>query len=394
MYVMELIYLDNAATTQVSKGVLDAMLPYFREAYGNPSSIYEFSMRSKKAVTVAREEIAKFLNCEPSEIYFTSGGSESDNWALRGIVQAARTGGHIITTAIEHHAILHTCRELEKDGCRISYVGVDENGVIKLDELKQAIAPDTVLISVMAANNEIGTIQPIAEIGKIARTHGICFHTDAVQAFGHIPIDVKAMNLDLLSASAHKLNGPKGIGFLYVRQGISLPAMVYGGGQERGKRAGTENVPGIVGFGQAVHEAAESMGERAKKECALRDYFMEEVLRRIPYVRVNGSRKYRLPNNVNFSFQFVEGESLLIMLDMQGICASSGSACTAGSLEPSHVLMALGLPQEVAHGSIRFTLSEATTKEEIDFVIDKMEEIVAKLRDMSPFYDEVRGARK
>lgn len=392
--VMELIYLDNAATTQVSEGVLNTMLPYFRESYGNPSSIYEFSMRSKKAMTTAREEIAAFLNAEPAEIYFTSGGSESDNWALRGIVQAARAGGHIITTTIEHHAVLHTCKELEKNGCRVSYIGVDENGMVKLEELRRAIAPDTVLISIMAANNEIGTIQPIAEIGEIARERGICFHTDAVQAFGHIPLDVKAMNIDLLSASAHKLNGPKGIGFLYVRQGISLPSMVYGGGQERGRRAGTENVPGIVGFGQAVREAAEQMSARAKRECALRDYFMDEVLRRIPYVRINGSRKNRLPNNVNFSFQFVEGESLLIMLDMQGICASSGSACTAGSLEPSHVLMALGLPPEVAHGSIRFTLSEVTTREEIDFVIDKMEEIVAKLRDMSPFYDEVRGIRK
>lgn len=363
-----IIYLDNAATTKVSEGVLKEMLPYFCNSYGNPSSIYEFSVQSKKALVSARQEIAAFLNCEPNEIYFTSGGSESDNWALCGMVEA-----------------------LEKKGCRISYVGVDENGIVKLEELKRAITPETVLISVMAANNEIGTIQPVAEIGRIAKERGICFHTDAVQAFGHIPLDVKAMGIDMLSASAHKLNGPKGIGFLYVRQGIMLPSFIRGGGQERGRRAGTENVPGIVGFAQAVRESAKDLFGRAEKEAALRDYFMDEVLRRIPYVRVNGSRKMRLPNNVNFSFQFVEGESLLIMLDMQGICASSGSACTAGSLLPSHVLMALGLPEEVAHGSIRFTLSQETTREEIDFVIDKMEEIVGKLREMSPFYDEIRG---
>ena len=309
-----------------------------------------------------------------------------------GMVEAmAKKGAHIVTTKIEHHAVLSTCEALEKKGCRISYVGVDENGIVKLEELKRAITPETVLISVMAANNEIGTIQPVAEIGRIAKERGICFHTDAVQAFGHIPLDVKAMGIDMLSASAHKLNGPKGIGFLYVRQGIMLPSFIRGGGQERGRRAGTENVPGIVGFAQAVRESAKDLFGRAEKEAALRDYFMDEVLRRIPYVRVNGSRKMRLPNNVNFSFQFVEGESLLIMLDMQGICASSGSACTAGSLLPSHVLMALGLPEEVAHGSIRFTLSQETTREEIDFVIDKMEEIVGKLREMSPFYDEIRG---
>ncbi len=386
----ELIYLDNAATTRVSEGVLAAMLPYFRERYGNPSSIYEFSMQSKKALVTAREEIAALIGCEPSEIYFTSGGSEADNWALCGIAEALGSKGkHIITTKIEHHAVLHACEWLEKKGWRVSYIGVDENGIVKMQELRRAVSSETVLISVMAANNEIGTIQPIAEIGQLARERGIYFHTDAVQAFGHIPLNVHAMNIDMMAASGHKLCGPKGIGFLYVRQGIPLPAMIHGGGQERGRRAGTENLPGIVGFGQAAHEAKETMQERAARQSALRDYFMDEVCRRIPYVRVNGSRKNRLPNNVNFSFQFVEGESLLIMLDMQGICASSGSACTAGSLEPSHVLMALGLPEEVAHGAIRFTLSHETTKEEIDFVIDKMEEIVAKLRDMSPFYEEI-----
>lgn len=388
----KVIYLDNAATTKVSEGVLAAMLPYFCETYGNPSSIYEFSMQSKKAMVAAREEIAAIIGAEPSEIYFTSGGSEADNWALCGIAEALGSKGrHIITTKIEHHAVLHACEWLEKKGWRVSYIGVDENGMIKLDQLQQAISSETVLISVMAANNEIGTIQPIAQVGKLARERGIYFHTDAVQAFGHIPLNVRAMNIDLMSASAHKLNGPKGIGFLYVRQGVALPAMIRGGGQERGRRAGTENVPGIVGFGQAAREAKEAMEERAAYEADLRDYFMDEVGRRIPYVRVNGSRRNRLPNNVNFSFQFVEGESLLIMLDMQGICASSGSACTAGSLDPSHVLMALGLPEEVAHGSIRFTLSQETTKEEIDFVIDKMEEIVAKLREMSPFYDEINA---
>ncbi len=388
----KVIYLDNAATTRVSDGVLAAMLPYFGDTYGNPSSIYEFSMQSKKALVAAREEIAVALNCEPSEIYFTSGGSEADNWALYGTAEALREKGrHIITTKVEHHAVLHACEWLEMKGWRVSYIGVDENGIVKLDELKRAVSSETVLISVMAANNEIGTLQPVAQIGKFAKERGICFHTDAVQAFGHIPMDVRAMNIDMLSASGHKLNGPKGIGFLYVRQGTALPSMIRGGGQERGRRAGTENVPGIVGFGQAVREAGAAMKERAEYECALRDYFMDEVLRRIPYARVNGSRKDRLPNNVNFSFQFIEGESLLIMLDMQGICASSGSACTAGSLEPSHVLMSLGLPEEVVHGSIRFTLSRDTTKEEIDFVIDRMEEIVAKLREMSPFYSEVAG---
>lgn len=386
------IYLDNAATTRVSEGVLAAMLPYFGETYGNPSSIYEFSMQSKKALVMAREEIAAALHCEPSEIYFTSGGSEADNWALCKTAEAlVERGRHIITTKIEHHAVLHACEWLEKKGWRVSYIGVDENGMVKLDELRRAISSETVLISVMAANNEIGTLQPVAEIGRLARERGIYFHTDAVQAFGHIPMDVRAMNIDMLSASGHKLNGPKGIGFLYVRQGVELPAMIRGGGQERGRRAGTENVPGIVGLGQAVREAVCAMEERARYESGLRDYFMDEVLRRIPYVRVNGSRRNRLPNNVNFSFQFIEGESLLIMLDMQGICASSGSACTAGSLEPSHVLMALGLPEEVVHGSIRFTLSQETTKAEIDFVIDKMEEIVAKLREMSPFYGEIAG---
>lgn len=387
-----MIYLDNAATTKVSRPVLDAMMPYFSEQYGNPSAIYEFSMKNKKALMEAREKIAKALCCEPSEIYFTSGGSEANNWALCKVAESNREKGkHIITTQIEHHAILHTCGWLEKMGYEISYIGVDEQGILKLDDLKRAIRPDTVLISVMAANNEIGTIQPIGEIGRIAREKKILFHTDAVQAFGHIPMNVKEMKIDLLSASAHKLHGPKGIGFLYVRQGISLPSLIHGGGQERGRRAGTENVPGIVGFGVAAEEACRDMKENADKMQSLRDYFIDEVLCGIPYSRVNGSRSLRLPNNVNFSFQYIEGESLLIMLDMEGICASSGSACTAGSLAPSHVLVALGLPDEVANGSIRFTLSEETTKEEIDKTVRTLKTAIQKLRDMSPFMERERG---
>lgn len=390
-----MIYLDNAATTRVSEGALEAMLPYFTEQYGNPSGIYEFATRNKKAINRAREEIAGVIDCDPAEIYFTSGGSEADNWALCKVAELMREKGrHIITTKIEHHAILHTCEWLEKQGCRISYIGVDEQGMVKLDELERAITRDTVLISVMTANNEIGTIQPIMRIGQIARKHNIYFHTDAVQAVGHVPVSVRKCGIDLLSASGHKFNGPKGVGFLYVRNDIPLSSFIHGGGQERGRRAGTENVPGIVGMGQAIQEAARMMSRRAKQEQRLRDYFMNEVLRRIPYARVNGSRRNRLPNNVNFSFQFAEGESILIMLDAKGICASSGSACTTGSTDPSHVLMALGLPEELAHGSIRFTLGQDTTKEEIDYVIDELEKIIAQLREVSPFYAELSGENK
>lgn len=390
-----MIYLDNAATTRVSEGALEAMLPYFAEQYGNPSGIYEFATRNKKAINRAREEIAGVIDCNPAEIYFTSGGSEADNWALCKVAELMREKGrHIITTKIEHHAILHACEWLEKQGCRISYIGVDEQGMVKLDELERAITRDTILISVMTANNEIGTIQPIMRIGQIARKHNILFHTDAVQAVGHVPVSVRKCGIDLLSASGHKFNGPKGVGFLYMRNDIPLSSFIHGGGQERGRRAGTENVPGIVGMGQAIKEAARMMSQRAKQEQRLRDYFMNEVLRRIPYARVNGSRRNRLPNNVNFSFQFAEGESILIMLDAKGICASSGSACTTGSTDPSHVLMALGLPEELAHGSIRFTLGQDTTKEEIDYVIDELEKIIAQLREMSPFYTELSGENK
>ena len=390
-----MIYLDNAATTRVSEGALEAMLPYFTEQYGNPSGIYEFATRNKKAINRAREEIAGVIDCDPAEIYFTSGGSEADNWALCKVAELMREKGrHIITTKIEHHAILHTCEWLEKQGCRISYIGVDEQGMVKLDELERAITRDTVLISVMTANNEIGTIQPIMRIGQIARKHNIYFHTDAVQAVGHVPVSVRKCGIDLLSASGHKFNGPKGVGFLYVRNDIPLSSFIHGGGQERGRRAGTENVPGIVGMGQAIKEAARMMSQRAKQEQRLRDYFMNEVLRRIPYARVNGSRRNRLPNNVNSSFLFAEGNSILIMLDAKGICASSGSACTTGSTDPSHVLMALGLPEELAHGSIRFTLGQDTTKEEIDYVIDELEKIIAQLREVSPFYAELSGENK
>jgi len=385
----KIIYLDNAATTKTKPEVVEAMLPYFTEQFGNPSSVYGFASQNKEAVTIAREQIAKALNAPTQDIYFTAGGSEADNWALKAAAEAYKDkGNHIITTKIEHHAILHTCEYLEKNGCEVTYLDVDENGVVNLEQLKKAIKPTTILISVMYANNEIGTLQPIKEIGQIAKEHGVLFHTDAVQAFGQLPIDVAAENIDMLSASGHKLNGPKGIGFLYIKKGLKLRSLIHGGGQERKRRAGTENVPGIVGFGKAVELAVAGMDEKIKKETELRDYLIDRVLAEIPYVRLNGHRTLRLPNNANFSFQFIEGESLLIMLDMKGICASSGSACTSGSLDPSHVLLAIGLPHEIAHGSLRLTLSEETTKEEIDFTIDQLKAIVQNLRNMSPLYED------
>lgn len=383
------IYLDNAATTKTRPEVVEAMLPYFNDMYGNPSSVYEFASQNKKAVDDARGTIAKALGADITEIYFTGGGTESDNWALKATAEAYEgKGNHIITSKIEHHAILHTCEYLEKRGFEVTYVDVDEAGIIKLDQLEKAIRPTTILISVMFANNEIGTIQPIKGIGAIAKKHNILFHTDAVQAFGQVEIDVNDMNIDMLSASAHKLNGPKGIGFLYIKKGVKIRSLIHGGGQERQRRAGTENVPGIVGFGKAVEIAMATMKERAEKETELRDYLIKRVLAEVPYVRLNGDRKRRLPNNVNFSFQFIEGESLLIMLDMNHICASSGSACTSGSLDPSHVLLAIGLPHEIAHGSLRLTLSEENTKEEIDYTVEKIKEIVDKLRKMSPLYED------
>ncbi|MGN0334550.1 MAG: cysteine desulfurase NifS [Lachnospiraceae bacterium] len=385
----KIIYLDNAATTKTAPEVVEAMLPYFSEYYGNPSSVYGFSGHSKEAIAKSRESIANALGANANEIYFTAGGSEADNWALKATAEAlASKGNHIITTKIEHHAILHTCEYLEKKGFEVTYLNVDENGVVKLDELKAAIRPTTILISVMFANNEIGTMQPIREIGAIAKENGILFHTDAVQAFGQVPINVDELNIDMLSSSGHKLNGPKGIGFLYIRKGVKIRSFIHGGAQERKRRAGTENVPGIVGYGAAVERAVRTMKERTDQEIALRDYLIDRVLKEIPFVRLNGHRTDRLPNNANFSFQFIEGESLLIMLDMEGICGSSGSACTSGSLDPSHVLLAIGLPHEIAHGSLRLTLSEETTKEDIDFVVEKIKEIVERLRQMSPLYED------
>ena len=383
------IYLDNGATTKTRPEGVVAMLPYFTEFYGNPSSIYSFSDEPKKAVANGREIIAKSIGAKTNELYFTGGGSESDNWALKATAEAYTSkGNHIITSKIEHHAILHTCEWLEKNGFEVTYIDVDENGVLKLDELKKAIRPTTILISVMFANNEIGTIQPIKEIGQIAKEHGILFHTDAVQAYGHVPINVDELNIDMMSASGHKINGPKGIGFLYIRTGVKIRSFIHGGAQERKRRAGTENVTGIVGFGKAAEIAAASMEERSKYESELRDYLMDRVMAEIPYARINGSRENRLPNNANFSFQFIEGESMLIMLDDKGICGSSGSACTSGSLDPSHVLLAIGLPHEIAHGSLRLTLSEETTKEDIDYTVDNLKAIVARLRSMSPLYED------
>lgn len=385
----KMIYLDNAATTKTRPEVVEVMLPYFTEFYGNPSSVYTFSAKSKEAVTKAREIIADSLGVKSNEIYFTAGGSEADNWALVAAAEAYEAKGkHIITSKIEHHAILHTCEYLEKRGYEVTYLDVDENGVVKLDELKKAIRPDTILISIMFANNEIGTIEPIKEIGAIAKEHGILFHTDAVQAYGHVPISADEYNIDMLSASGHKINGPKGIGFLYIRKGVKIRSFIHGGAQERRRRAGTENVPGIVGFGKAVQLAMDEMEERTKKEVEMREYLMEKVLREVPFTRINGSRTSRLPNNINFAFQFIEGESLLIKLDMAGICGSSGSACTSGSLDPSHVLLAIGLPHEIAHGSLRLTLSEENTMEEMDITADKIKEIVAYLRELSPLYED------
>ncbi|HJC64933.1 MAG TPA: cysteine desulfurase NifS [Candidatus Blautia merdavium] len=383
------IYLDNAATTKTSQEVVDAMIPYFTENYGNPSSIYELGARSKEAITDAREQIAEVIGARTEEIYFTAGGTEADNWAIKAAYEAYKgKGNHIITTSIEHHAVLHTCQYLEKQGAEVTYLKVDENGLINLEELEKAIRPDTILISIMFANNEIGTIEPIREIGMIAKEHGILFHTDAVQAFGQVPIQVDEMNIDMLSASGHKINGPKGIGFLYIRKGVKIRSFVHGGAQERKRRAGTENVPAIVGLAAAAKRAARTMEARSRQETELRDYMIGRVLEEIPFVKLNGDPVKRLPNNMNFSFRFIEGESLLIMLDMKGIAGSSGSACTSGSLDPSHVLLAIGLPHEIAHGSLRLTLGEDITKADLDYTLDQIKEIVGKLRALSPLYED------
>ena len=385
----KLLYLDNAATTKTAPEVVEAMLPYFTEKFGNPSSVYSFAAANKEVINQQRDAIAEMIGAKSNEIYFTGGGSESDNWALKCTAEAyANKGNHIITTKIEHHAILHTAEYLEKRGFEVTYLDVDEDGKVKLDDLKAAIRPTTILISVMFANNEIGTIQPIKEIGEIAHEHGILFHTDAVQAFGQLPINVDECHIDMLSASGHKFNGPKGIGVMYIRKGVKIRSFIHGGAQERQRRAGTHNVPGIVGIGKAAELAVANMQKNTEYEIKLRDHLIERVLHEIPYTRLNGDRTDRLPNNANFCFRFIEGESMLILLDQAGICGSSGSACTSGSLDPSHVLLAIGLPHEIAHGSLRLTLSEKTTMEEIDYTVDKLKAIIERLRSMSPLYED------
>ena len=383
------IYVDNAATTAVYPEVFDSMKPYFTELYGNPASIYTFAGTANKAIEESREQIAGFLGADSSEIYFTGGGSESDNWAIKAAAEALKyKGRHIITSRIEHHAVLHTCEYLEKHGYEVTYLDVNEKGKVNPADLEAAIREDTVLISIMYANNEIGTIQDIKRIGAIAKKHDILFHTDAVQAYGQIRINVKELGIDLLSASGHKIHGPKGIGILYIRNGIRIGALIHGGVQERNRRAGTHNVPGIVGMAKATEIADRRLEQDAEYMTSLRQHLVDRVLKEIPYVRLNGDLVDRLPNNANFSIRFIEGESLLIMLDARGICASSGSACTSGSLDPSHVLLAIGLPHEIAHGSLRITISPETTIADIDYIVGELKQIVKRLRDMSPLYED------
>jgi len=388
------IYFDNAATTRMRDEVLEAMLPYMQNAYGNPSSIYTVAREAKIAMEKAREQVAAVLGADPSEIYFTGSGTEADNWAILSIAQNNKAkGNHIITTNVEHHAVLHTCAYLEKNGFEITYLPVDEDGLINAEDVEKAIRPETILITVMYANNEIGTIQPIAEIGKIARERKIIFHTDAVQAVGHIPINVKDENIDILTLSAHKIYGPKGVGALYVKKGIAIRPLIHGGAQERGRRAGTENVAGIVGLGEAIRLINEEMKEEIEKITALRNFVIDGILNAVPYARLNGHRDKRLPGNANISFEFIEGESMLLMLDMKGFAASSGSACTSGSLDPSHVLLAIGLPHEKAHGSLRITLGRDNTKEQAAALIEALPPIVQRLRDMSPLYEDFLKAK-
>ncbi|SHE50226.1 cysteine desulfurase [Caldanaerobius fijiensis DSM 17918] len=391
---MEKIYLDNAATTPVKKEVLDEMMPYFSEKFGNASTLYSYGRESKKALDIARDRVAKALGADPAEIYFTSGGTESDNWAIKAAAYALREkGNHIITTSIEHHAVLHTCEYLKKQGFKITYLPVDEYGLVDVEEVKKAITDQTILISVMYANNEVGTIEPVAEIGEIAKERGILFHTDAVQAVGHIPVDVKKLNCDMLSLSAHKFYGPKGIGALYIRKGVKIHPYMHGGGQEKGRRAGTENIPAIVGLGKAIELATQNLNQSMEKLTFLRNKLINGLLNKIDHVKLNGHPEKRLPGNVNISVEYVEGESMLLSLDMKGICASSGSACTSGSLDPSHVLLAMGLPHELAHGSLRFSIGEQNTEEEIDYVIQVLPDIVARLREMSPLYEKAREGK-
>lgn len=382
------IYMDHAATTPVRTEVIEAMLPYFNQKYGNPSSIYSIGRESKKAIEEAREKVAKAIGAQPREIFFTGSGTEADNWAIKGVAYANRQKGkHIITSAIEHHAVLHTCQYLESDGFEVTYLPVDSDGLVTAEQVKNAIRPDTILITIMFANNEIGTIQPIAEIGKVAKEKGVYFHTDAVQAMGNVDINVSDMNIDLLSMSSHKFYGPKGIGALYIRKGVKISSFMHGGAQERGRRASTENVAAIVGLSKALEIAAENIGQYNRKLVALRDRTIEEIQKKIPFVKLNGHRDRRLPGNVNFSFEFIEGESLLLMLDMKGIAASSGSACTSGSLDPSHVLLAIGLPHEIAHGSLRITYGQENSDEDVNYLMEVLPVIVQRLREMSPLYE-------
>lgn len=383
------VYMDNGATTRVTEPVMAAMQPYFCEIYGNPSSVHGFGRETRKAVEEARRTVANAINAQPTEIYFTGCGTESDNWAVRGTAYARMNKGkHIITSAIEHHAILHTCQQLEKEGFEVTYLPVDEYGIVSCETLEKAIRPDTILVTIMAANNEIGTIQPIEEIGRLCKSKGILFHTDAVQAIGHMPIDVKAMNIDMLSMSGHKFHAPKGIGVLYVRNGIKLQRLMQGGGQERTQRPGTENLASIVGIAKAIEIATGDIEAHCEKMQAMRDRLIDRILTEIPYCRLNGHRTQRLCGNVNISFRFIEGEALLLSLDLKGIAGSSGSACTSGSLDPSHVLLAIGLPHEIAHGSLRLSLSEENTMEEVDYVVESLKQIVERLRMMSPLYDD------
>lgn len=391
---MSMIYLDNAATTPLLSEVLKEMLPYLEGQYGNPSGLYQISAEAKNAVENARKTIADTLGCEPEEIYFTSGGTEADNWAIKSVYRAGKKKCHIITSQIEHHAVLHTCQALEREGCAVTYLKVDEMGRISPEELEKAICPDTALITIMTANNEVGTIQPVRKIGEIARRHNIFFHTDAVQAYGHFPISVNKLGIDMLSASAHKFRGPKGAGFLYIKKDLDLPPFMHGGAQERGRRAGTENVPGIVGMGRAASLAHREMEEREQKTSAMRDYMIRRILGEIPFARLNGSWKNRLSGNCNISFQFVEGAALLVLLDEEGICAAAGSACSTGSKEPSHVLKAMGLPDNIAHGTLRLTIGYQNTMEEMDRAVECIKKCVARLRQNSPEFEDYMSGRK
>lgn len=388
------VYVDNAATTQVDPGVAEKVIPCFTSVFGNASSIHTAGRKAKELLDTAREQVANALGAEPGEIYFTAGGSESDNWAIKGVAHKfAKKGKHLITTAIEHHAVLHSMKSLEKEGFEVTYLPVDSEGFVTAEQVEKAIRPDTILVSVMFANNEIGSVEPIAEIGDVCKKHGVLFHTDAVQAVAHIKIDVKAMNIDMLSLSGHKFNAPKGVGALYIRKGITIPNLIDGGQQERGKRAGTENIPAIVGMGYAIEVATRELDERMSRVRKMRDRLRDELMRRIPYAKLN-TPENSLPGTLNISFQYIEGESILLMLDMNGICASSGSACTSGSLDPSHVLLAIGLPHEIAHGSVRMSIDHNNTEEEIDHIIDTLPKIIQRLRDMSPLWERVADKKQ